>query len=103
MSDLEDVLAFQMKAAKLPTPDREHRFWPGRRFAFDFAWPAHSYAVEVEGGTYIGGRHTRGKQYASDLVKYNEAALRGWTVLRFDTDMVQSGVALVEIERLFGR
>lgn len=100
MSKLEDSLAWQMKAVKIPAPTREYKFWPGRRFAFDFAWPERKIAVEVEGGTYVSGAHGRGKHYASDLVKYNEAAILGWTVLRFDTDMVGSGAALVAIERV---
>lgn len=60
----------------------EHRFHPKRRWRFDFAWPAYRIAVEVEGGVYSKGRHTRAKGYSEDCTKYNEAAIYGWRVLR---------------------
>ena len=40
-------------------------------------------AIESEGGTWIGGRHTRGVGFANDAEKYNEAAALGWIVLRY--------------------
>ena len=66
----------------LPKPVAEHRFLFGRRFRFDYAWPDHKVALEVEGGVWTGGRHTRGKGFLSDVFKYNEAAALGWLVLR---------------------
>jgi hypothetical protein len=57
-----------------------------RRWRFDFAWPEQLVAVELEGGIWTGGAHTRGKHYQSDCEKYNAAALRGWRVLRYTTD-----------------
>jgi len=79
---------WRMLAGDLPQPEREYRFSPPRRFRFDLAWIAKSVAVELEGGTWIRGSHVRGKRYASDCEKYNLAALDGWTVLRFTTDML---------------
>lgn len=46
MSELEETLAFHLKAAKLPAPEREYRFDPERRWRFDFAWPDQMLAVE---------------------------------------------------------
>lgn len=46
-------------------------------------------AVEIEGGSWINGRHTRGKGYRNDCEKYLEAAILGWTVLRFTSDMLR--------------
>ena len=51
-------------------------------------------AVEVEGGIWVRGRHTRGKGYERDMEKYNAAQALGWTVLRFSPQMVESGEAL---------
>ena len=66
-----------------PMPEREFRFRPSRRWRFDFAWPEGKVAVEIEGGVYIDGRHTRGKGYERDLEKYNAAVTDGWKVFRF--------------------
>jgi very-short-patch-repair endonuclease len=98
-SPYETLLMTQLHWAKLPTPTREHRFAPPRRWRFDFAWPELRIAVEVEGGTWIpgGGRHNRGKGYVADLSKYNTAALMGWTVLRVAPEHIDSGQALAWI------
>lgn len=99
MSKLEDTLAFQLRAAGTPEPVRELRFWPGRKFRLDFAWPSHKLAVEVDGGTWTRGRHVRGRGYENDCIKHNEAQLLGWRVLRFTSAMVNDGRALATIER----
>ena len=56
---------------------------------FDFAWPNEKVAVELEGGTWIKGAHTRGNHYRSDCEKYNFAQISGWKVLRFTGDMLE--------------
>lgn len=100
MSALEDLLAFQIKAAKLPLPFAEYRFMPPRLYRFDFAWPNRLLAVECEGGTWGKSRHTTGKGFAADCVKYNLAAIAGWRVLRVTGDQIKSGEALQWIERV---
>lgn len=45
--------------------------------------------VEVEGGTFCGGRHVRGKAYARDCEKYNAAVALGWRVFRLTGDMLR--------------
>lgn len=103
MSALEETLAFQLRASGLPTPEREHRFAPPRRWRLDFAWPELMVAMEVEGGTMTGGRHTRGKGFEDDCDKYNEAALRGWMLLRVTGAMVKDGRALRTAEKAIER
>jgi very-short-patch-repair endonuclease len=66
----------------LPEPVTEHRFAPPRRWRFDFSWPDAKIALEVEGGIWSGGRHTRGAGFVGDMAKYNHAARLGWRVLR---------------------
>lgn len=98
MSNLEDRLAFQIRAAGLPTPAREYRFDAVRRWRFDFAWPAIKLAAEVEGGRWSQGRHQRPVQFGNDCEKYNSALLLHWRVLRFTDNMIASGMALDQIE-----
>lgn len=77
-----------------------HEYRRGRKWRFDFAWPAVKVAVECEGGTHSGGRHTRGPGFEKDAEKYNAALLAGWRVLRFTQRQITSGEALVLIERM---
>ena len=99
---LEDRLVGQLATLHLPIPRREFKFHPVRRFRFDLAWPDRMFAVEVEGGQYIRGRHQRPTGFAGDLTKYNLASMMGWTVLRFTGEMVKSGQAAREIAEALG-
>lgn len=106
VSEAEETMAWQIKVAGLPTPQREYRFFPARRWRFDFAWPfesvrsdkARPVALEVEGGSWVNGAHNRGKHFASDIEKYNAAGMLGWLVLRVTPDMVTDGRALTLVE-----
>ena len=98
-SDLEKTLLFHIKAAGLPEPEQEYHFHPTRKWRFDFAYPDKMIGIEVEGGVWTQGRHTRGGGFTGDCEKYNEAALLGWVVLRFPNTMIQSGEALKTIEQ----
>lgn len=89
---------FHFRAHKL-SPEREFRFHPTRKWRFDFAFVDEKVALELEGGTWVAGAHTRGKHFAGDCEKYAEAALLGWLVLRATTDQVQSGQAIAWVER----
>lgn len=78
--------------------EREFKFHPTRKFRFDFAWPSLRMAVEIDGGTWVAGRHTRGAGYARDCEKGNEAILLGWKVFHFTTDMVENGVGIATVK-----
>lgn len=97
-SDLEAELYNQIQYCNLPLPDTEYRFYPKRRWRADFAWVDQKLIVEVEGGTYMRGRHTRGAGFEKDCEKYNRAALEGWRVLRFTSKQIKSGEAISMIE-----
>lgn len=75
------VLAY-FDSCNLPQPVTEHQFHPDRKWRFDFAWLEQKVALEVEGGIWIGGGHNRGKGFAKDIEKYNEAVRLGWRVVR---------------------
>lgn len=117
MSAAEDMLALHLRTVGIDFV-REYRFGAeacggagkGLRerlkeaglqdWRFDFAIPAQKIAIEVEGGGWSGGRHTRGAGFHGDLLKY-EAALRlGWAVYRCDPAMVKAGRALETIRLL---
>jgi very-short-patch-repair endonuclease len=92
-SHLEERLAIWIAREQLPPPMREFRFAPPRLWRFDFAWVEFGIAIEVEGGTFMAGRHNRGAGMAKDAEKYNEAALLGWRVFRVTGDMFRHGEA----------
>jgi len=68
--------------------DDEYVFHPTRKWRFDWAMPEAKVAVEVEGGVWMGGGHTRGAGYSANLEKYNAAAALGWIVFRFTPKML---------------
>lgn len=85
---------------------REVRFHHLRRWRFDFSvlprnLYAHAVAIEIEGGSWIAGRHNRGKGFEADIRKYNEAAKLGWTVIRFTPNMIERGESKVFLKELF--
>lgn len=77
----------------LPTPEREYRFHASRRWRFDYAFVAQKAGVEIEGGAWSRGRHTRGRGFLGDMEKYNEAQKLGWRVFRFTPDQLKNGHA----------
>ena len=99
--DWEQILNLDFIQAGLPASEREYTFAPPRRWRFDFAWPQHKLAVEIEGGSWTLGRHTRGEGFRNDCEKYNEAVLLGWSVLRFTPDMIESGYAVKTVRKWF--
>jgi len=80
-------------AVGVPEGKMEYRFTLSRRFRFDYAWPDHMIALEVEGGSWIGGRHTRGAGFARDMEKYNLATMSGWRILRCTPREMKTGAA----------
>jgi hypothetical protein len=62
-------------------PVAEYKFHDTRKWRFDFAWPDSKVALEVQGGIFSGGRHTRGPALLKEMEKLNMAARTGWKVL----------------------
>ena len=79
----------------------EHHFAPPRQYRSDWAFPHRKILIEYEGGRWQVGFHQTSR-YSSDCEKYNLAALEGWRVLRFTTDMVRSGLAMQQIAQALG-
>ena len=78
---------------------RELRFHPVRSWRFDYAIPEHKIAVEVEGGVWTQGRHTRPRGFLGDMDKYNTATALGWRVLRVTPDTLTTRATLDLIRR----
>lgn len=97
-SDLEALFANVLHHAGTLRPQREIQPVPDRKWACDFVWPAQRLIVECEGGTFSGGRHTRGKGFEDDCRKYNTLTLRGWRVIRITEAHIKSGEALQWVE-----
>lgn len=96
------VLAY-FKEMGLPVPELEFKFHPTRKWRFDFAWPdARSYsncfieeqdgpvaeyltckplAMEVQGGIFVAGRHSRGAALLKEWEKLNAAAEMGYRII----------------------
>lgn len=97
----ESTLANQLRVLKIRF-EQEYKFHPQRKWRADFHIMGKKILVEVEGGVWSGGRHTRGKGYIGDMEKYNAAVVMGYQVLRFSTDQVKSGLAVQQIETMVG-
>ncbi|MRT36849.1 DUF559 domain-containing protein [Acinetobacter sp. RIT698] len=97
----ETLLANQLRVLKISF-EQEYKFHPKRKWRADFHIMGKKILVEVEGGVWSGGRHTRGKGYIGDMEKYNAAVVMGYQVLRFSTDQVKSGLAVQQIETMVG-
>lgn len=75
----------------------EHRVCLKRRWRFDYAHPALKIAIEIEGGIYSGGRHTRGKGFINDMEKYNVAIIDGWKLLRYTPQQIPDALRDLKI------
>jgi hypothetical protein len=108
----EQTLAVQLEQDDIYF-EREYQFHPERRWRADFylgrfmgsntclecGWPI---LIEIDGGSWVAGRHTRGKGFEADMEKLNAAALLGYRVLRFTPAMVEDGRALEVIRQALG-
>ena len=80
----------------------EHRFGK-RRSRFDYACLSLMVAIEVEGGVWVRGRHTRGKGFIEDMKKYNHATVLGWRVLRYTPDQFNDLVWIDDVNAISER
>lgn len=93
----------QLELTGLGRPCTEYRFHPIRKWRFDFAYVPERLAIEVDGGVFVQGRHSRGSGVEGDCEKYAEALLLGWRVLRITPRMVKDGRAVYWVEQLLRR
>ena len=93
-SELEMMLVTRLERAGLPTGVGQHPVVTGRQFRFDRAWPEHMVAVEVQGGVWTNGAHSRGSGVQRDCLKLSMAAAIGWRVLPVTREMIEDGTAI---------
>lgn len=84
---------------RVAVPVPEFRFAPPRRWRFDFCWPEYKVALEVDGGIWNRGRHTRGKGWLADTEKLNTASAMGWRLLRCTPEMLATSEMIKTIKR----
>ena len=58
--------------------------------------------IEVDGGGYIRGRHSRGSGIEADAEKQSAAAILGYRVLRVTPKQVEDGRALAWVKQALG-
>jgi len=101
-SELEMMLLVRLERAGLPVPVHQFRFCPTRKWHADMAYPSAMLLIEVDGGAYTQGRHTRGKGFEEDCVKLSTAAALGYRVVRVTGTHIRSGEAVRLIAQALG-
>jgi hypothetical protein len=116
-SQAETLLAVQLEQAGIPF-EREYRFAPPRKWRADFlvrsTWTVRNshgaevqingnhLLIEVDGGAFIAGRHSRGTGVEKDAEKQSAAAILGYRVIRCTPAQVNDGRALSWIRQALG-
>jgi very-short-patch-repair endonuclease len=107
-SNAELLLAVQLEQAGIGF-EREFRFARPRRWRADFFidWslidPVWSpVLVEIDGGGYVAGRHTRGAGFENDAEKASAAAILGYRIIRCTPRQVDNGSCLSWIRQALG-
>jgi very-short-patch-repair endonuclease len=90
----EDLLAYQLQTVKAPFFERQFRIHRKRRFRADFYFPKGQLVVEVDGGGYVKGRHSRGKGIERDAEKSAYIAQMPARLMRVTPKHVKSGEAV---------
>ncbi len=97
------IVAALCRAHGWPEPVAELALIPGRRFRCDLVWEAARIVCEVQGGSFVAGRHSRGMGQIKDWEKLNLLALDGWKVIQVSPRQVQDGTLTGLLARVFAR
>ena len=116
-SQAEILLAEQLRQAGIPF-ESEYRFAPPRRWRADFmvteGWMVRNshgqlvemengrILIEIDGGGYVAGRHSRGAGMEKDAEKQSAAAILGYRVIRATPKQVEDGRCLQWIKEALG-
>ncbi len=98
----DKVFNTMCRAHGLPIPVPEYQFAaPERLWAVDYCFDGWL-CLEVEGGAWTQGRHTRGAGFLADIEKYNELTIRGFSLIRCTPEDIQTGAAFALVKRALG-
>jgi hypothetical protein len=98
-SDLYRIVAL-CRAEGLPLPIPEYAFAaPARKWRADYCWPIRKVIVEIDGGLWTQGRHSRGAGMLADFAKLNAATLLGYAVLRYGPHQIAD--CMRDLRRIF--
>lgn len=100
-SESETLLAVQLQQAGIPF-EQEYRFHPDRRWRADFRIWLYPLLIEIDGGGFVSGRHSRGMGVQNDCEKQSAAAILGYRVIRCTPRQVSDGTALDWIRQALG-
>jgi hypothetical protein len=81
----------------------EHKFHPTRRWRLDYYFPRIQLGLEIQGGTWTNGGHSRGSGVTSDLEKKEALLLAGIRLYELDggkTGRVMSGHGINILKQL---
>ena len=95
----EAILCNHLDALKIEY-EQEFKFHAVRKWRADFRLIKYPVLIEVEGGVFVNGGHSRGKAYTNNCEKYSAMAIDGWFVIRATTDQVKSGECVKWIEEI---
>ena len=90
---LYDALREELAPLDLPMPERQYLIVEDKAWRLDFAWPQFMLAIEVDGGNWIRGSHTR----ASDYVRRRAIVGHNWRCYSYHTDELASAEGLREV------
>lgn len=79
---IQETFLQLLDQVNIERPVPEYLFHEQRKWRFDYCWPEQKIVLEVEGGIFIQGRHSRGAGMKEDFDKYNEAAIYGYRIVK---------------------
>jgi hypothetical protein len=82
MTPIQDrIFLAALAQAGIPAPVAEFKFHPVRKWRMDFCWLDRKLALEIQGGIFSNGRHSRGAAMLKEWEKLNTAAGMGYRLL----------------------
>lgn len=101
-NDKIDVFLILCQQEGLPVPVREFKFHPVRKWRIDYYFERGDkrLALEVEGGAWTQGRHTRGAGFVRDMEKYNAIIEAGIALIRVTPSQLMKTETVEQIKRI---